>query len=90
MTILRESPWYQQIKEEGKQEGIITGRQEGRQQEILSSIELALEISFGNQGLNLMSLISQITDLEKLKIIQRGVLTTKNLDELSEIIQIVI
>ncbi len=50
MAVLHESPWYQQILKEGEQKG----RQEGRQEEILSGIELALEIKFNTEGLQLM------------------------------------
>jgi predicted transposase YdaD len=74
MAVLSESPWYQEII------------RQGQKQERLSSIEIALEIKFGTQGLPLMPLISQIADFEQLKVIQRGVLTLNNLDELRELI----
>ena len=72
MVVLRESPWYQQILKQGENQGIV------------SAIEVSLEIKFGNEGLQLMPEISQITDLEKLKNIQRGIITMNNLDELRE------
>lgn len=78
MAILSESPWYQQILREGE----ARGRREG----IISGIELDLEIKFGNEGLQLMPQISQITDLEKLKVIQRGVKTVNSLEELRGLI----
>ncbi len=74
MAILTESPWYQQILGEGERRGIISG------------IELDLEIKFGNKGLQLMPQISQITDLEQLKVIQRGVKTVNSLEELRGLI----
>ena len=74
MAILSESPWYQQILGEGERRGIISG------------IEVALEIKFGNEGLQLMPQISQITDLEQLKVIQRGVKTVNSLEELQRLI----
>lgn len=82
MALLNESPWYQQIFREGE----ARGRQEGRQEGIISGIEIALEIKFGNEGLQLMPQISQITDLEKLKVIQRGVQTVNSLEELRGLI----
>ena len=75
MAILTESPWYQQILGEGERRGIISG------------IELDLEIKFGSEGLQLMQQISQITDLEQLKVIQRGVKTVNSLEELQRLIQ---
>jgi predicted transposase YdaD len=82
MAVLRESPWYQQILKEGEQRG----RQEGRQEEILSGLELALEIKFGTEGLQLMSEISQIADLDRLKAIQQSIKSMNNLNELRQII----
>ena len=65
MAILTESPWYQQILREGEARGETRG--------IISGIEMALEIKFGSEGLQLMPQISQISDLEQLKIILFGV-----------------
>ena len=75
MTVLRESPWYEEILQRGKRE------------ERLSNIELSLEVKFGNEGLKLMPKISQISDLETLKTIQRSILTVESLDELKHILQ---
>ncbi|WP_193194653.1 Rpn family recombination-promoting nuclease/putative transposase [Nostoc sp. MG11] len=86
MAILRESPWYQQILKEGEQRGRQEGRQEGRREEMLSGIELALEIKFDTEGLQLMPEISQISDLDRLKAIQQGIKNMKTLDELRQII----
>lgn len=78
MAILTESPWYQQILREGETRGERRG--------IISGIEMALEIKFGDEGLQLMPQISQITDLEQLKVIQRGVKTVNSLEELRGLI----
>jgi predicted transposase YdaD len=79
--VLEKSFFYQEILQKG--------REEGRLQERLSGIALGLEVKFGAEGLQLMPQISQITDLEQLKIIQRGVLTVKTLNELVALIQTV-
>jgi len=79
MAILQESPWYQQIFREGEKRG--------ERQAILSSIELSLEIKFSREGLQFMPKISQVTDLEQLKNIQRGILTVNGFDELREFMQ---
>jgi len=73
--VSKESPWYQQIREEGRQEG---------RQVMLSSIELILEIKFGQEGLQLMPKISQVADLEQLKNLQRSILTVNTSDELQQ------
>jgi predicted transposase YdaD len=82
MAVLEQSPWYQQILQQGEQRGILLGRR----QEILSGIEVALEIKFGNDGLQLLPAISQILDLERLKAIQIALITGTTLDELRQII----
>ncbi|MCL1472341.1 Rpn family recombination-promoting nuclease/putative transposase [Argonema antarcticum] len=74
MAILSESPWYQEIL------------QQGIRQERLSSIELILEMKFGSEGLELMPQISQMLDLEQLKAIQMGLKRVNSLEELRQII----
>lgn len=81
MAVLRESPWYQQILQEGE----ARGEERGRREERLSSIEMFLEMKFGTQGLQLMPEISQITNLERLKAIQQAIKTVKNPDELRQL-----
>ena len=62
------------------------GEQQGERKDRLSSIELCLEVKFGNQGLKFMGKISEISDLETLKIIQRSILTVDRLEELRLVI----
>ncbi len=73
MAVLQESPWYQEILNEGRRE------------ELLSGIELGLELKFGAQGLQLMPEISQITDLDVLKTICEGLRTINSLEEIRQI-----
>lgn len=74
MSMLQESPWYQQIE----QQGAIRTK--------LVDIQTSLEIKFGNPGLELMAQISQISDLEKLTEIFRATLTANTLEELKQIL----
>lgn len=74
MAVLRESPWYQEILREGQQLGM--------QQGMVSGIELALELKFGTEGLQLMPEISNIQDVERLKAIAQAIKTVNSLDEL--------
>ncbi|MFN6526734.1 Rpn family recombination-promoting nuclease/putative transposase [Nostoc sp. ChiSLP03a] len=75
MTVLRSSPWYEEIFQRGQRE------------DRLSSIELTLEVKFGNEGLNFMPIISQISDIEELKAIQRSILASETLEELRLILE---
>jgi predicted transposase YdaD len=78
MAVLEQSPWYQQILQQGERRGEIRG--------ILSSIEVALKIKFANDGLQLLPAISQILDVERLKAIQIALITGTTLDELRKLI----
>ncbi|WP_445637467.1 DUF4351 domain-containing protein [Nostoc sp. DSM 114161] len=81
MTMLRESPWYQEILREGE----ARGEERGRREELYFGIELALEIKFGNTGLDLMPMIYQIADLQRLKEIQQAIKTMNTVEELQRI-----
>lgn len=82
MTVLHESPWYQEILREGEARGEARGELRG----ILSSIEINLELKFGDNGLQLMPQINQINDLERLKAILRNVVTANNIEELQQVL----
>ncbi|MGB6295231.1 MAG: transposase [Rivularia sp. (in: cyanobacteria)] len=75
MTVLQESPWYNEILNQGEIKGLISG------------IELGLELKFGSQGLQLMSEISQIKNIEVLTAIREGIRTKNNLEEIRQIYQ---
>ncbi|BAY26028.1 hypothetical protein NIES2100_58380 [Calothrix sp. NIES-2100] len=78
MAVLRESPWYQEIEQRGVERG--------RREELFSSIELLLEMKFGNEGLELMPIISQINDLESLKSIQQAIKTANSVEDLRQLL----
>jgi hypothetical protein len=61
-------------EERGRQQGLLTGT--------LDAIGLGLELKFGSDGLRLLTEISQIHDLETLKIIQEGLRRVNSIDEL--------
>jgi predicted transposase YdaD len=76
----------QQGIQEGEQRGIQQGEQRGLQRGILLSIETGLELKFGAEGLALLPEIAQISDMERLKAIQREVMTANTLEQLQQII----
>jgi len=84
MAVLHESPWYQEILQQGEARGEIRGEIRG----LLSGIELGLELKFGSQGLQLMPEISQITDVNALTAIQQGLRTISTLEEIRHIYRV--
>jgi predicted transposase YdaD len=83
MAIIQESPWYKQIVAESEQRG----EQRGKISLRLSDIETNLEVKFGEQGLELMPQISEISDLERLSAIFRCILTSNSLEEVRTFLQ---
>ncbi len=74
MTVLRESPWYQEID------------QRGRQENLLSNIEMGLETKFGSEGLELMPQITQISDFEQLTAILRTIFAANAIEEVQQVL----
>jgi predicted transposase YdaD len=79
MAVLRESPWYNEIE----QRGVERGRQEGTEL-ALQGIEMLLDMKFGSAGLELMPIISQINDLDRLKSIQQAIKTANSVEDLRQ------
>jgi len=90
MAVLRESPWYQEILREGEARGEARGEAQGEARGevrgIISSIETSLEAKFGSDGLELMSVISQISDLQQLKEILRRIVVANTIEDLRNIL----
>jgi predicted transposase YdaD len=84
MSVLRESPWYQEILTEGELRGEARGEARGRQEQALSNIETMLRVKFGSDGLQLMPQIAQISDLERLNDIIQNILRVNTVEELQQ------
>jgi hypothetical protein len=67
--------------------GIEKGRQEGLREGLIAAIELGLELKFGSEGLQLLTKISQIQDLEILEAIKARIKTANNLREIQQVYQ---
>ncbi|MDF5728953.1 MAG: Rpn family recombination-promoting nuclease/putative transposase [Rhizonema sp. PD38] len=93
MAVLRKSPWYQEIEQRGverglrmgEERGLRMGEERGRREEILSNIEMSLEVKFGSNGLELMPQIMPIADLEQLKEILRSIVVANTFTELRNV-----
>jgi predicted transposase YdaD len=90
MTVLRESPWYQEILREGEARGEIRGEARGEargeRRGLISSIEINLDVKFGEDGLQLLPQINQISDTAELKEILRQIITAKSIEELRQLL----
>jgi predicted transposase YdaD len=91
MAVLHESPWYQEILREGEkrgeERGLQIGEERGEERGLQGGIELALEIKFGTPGLEVMPIISEIHDLQRLKEIQQAIKTSNNIEELRQVLE---
>ncbi|NEQ41639.1 MAG: Rpn family recombination-promoting nuclease/putative transposase [Okeania sp. SIO3I5] len=83
MAVLQQSPWYQQIL----QEGIEIGQQQGQQQGILSGIEIGLELKFGELGKEIFSEINTIENIQVLETILSSLKTVETIEQLRQIYQ---
>ena len=83
MAVLEQSPWYQQILQEGEQRGIQIGEQRG----ILSGIELGLELKFGESGKEIFSEINTIENIQVLETILASIKTVETIEQLRQIYQ---
>ncbi|WP_293102446.1 DUF4351 domain-containing protein [Moorena sp. SIO3I6] len=75
MTVLRESPWYQEILQEGVARGI--------QQERRGSLERILKLRFSEIPSEISVSIQSLT-LEQLEELMATALTVNSLDEFSQ------
>ena len=80
MTVLRESPWYQEILQEGEQKG-----EQRLRKGLLSGIELGLKLRFGEAGLQLLPEIRDLEAVEQLEAIQAALAADSTLEELRQI-----
>jgi hypothetical protein len=71
----------------GMEKGIEQGIEKGMVQGLLTGIKLGLKLKFGNEGLKLMSEISEINDVDLIKAIYTEIETAKTLDDLRRVYQ---
>ncbi|NEO17483.1 MULTISPECIES: Rpn family recombination-promoting nuclease/putative transposase [unclassified Moorena] len=87
MTVLRESPWYQEILQEGVAQGIEQGLEQGLeqgiQQERRGSLERILKLRFSEIPVEI-SVRIQALNLEQLEELMATALTVNSLDEFSQ------
>ncbi|NET80608.1 MAG: Rpn family recombination-promoting nuclease/putative transposase [Moorea sp. SIO1F2] len=79
MTVLRESPWYQEILQEGVAQGI----EQGIQQERRGSLERILKLRFSEIPVEISVRIQALT-LEQLEELMATALTVNSLDEFTQ------
>ena len=79
MTILRESPWYQSIL----QEGLIKGEEKGLQQGEFKLIKRQIKKRFGNLNLDLEEKI-KLLSREKLELLGESLFDFNSIDDVSQ------
>jgi predicted transposase YdaD len=86
MTVLRESPWYEEILKEGKTLGAQEGIEEGRQQEGMALVLRQLNKRIGSVPLNLQNQIEQLS-LSELEALGEALLDFTQIADLEQWLQ---
>ena len=73
--------------EQGRQEGRKEGRQEEKRNGLLSTIEMGLDIKFGDEGMRLYQEIQKIQEMDVLQAIRDKIKAVSALGELRRIYQ---
>ena len=83
-TVLRESPWYQEIWQEAEQSGVQKGEQRLRRV-LLSGIAMGLKFRFDVEGLQLLTEIRELENVDQLERIHDAIATANTLEELRQL-----
>jgi len=79
--------WRNEGINEGRVEGISIGEKRGEKRGMYSSIKMGLEVKFNNLSEKLLSSIEKITDIDKLKEIQKAIFMIDDRDEFEQFIK---
>jgi flagellar biosynthesis/type III secretory pathway protein FliH len=74
-------------RKQGLEHGLEQGLERGMRQELWEGIELALELKFGEKGLQLMPEIREINEVNTLKTIRSGIKQAKTIADIRKIYQ---
>ncbi len=72
--------------ERGKAEGLAEGKAEGLREGLLEAIELGLKLRFGVEGLQCLSAIRQLADIDALRRIKQALETATSLDDIRRLL----
>ncbi|MEB3341445.1 hypothetical protein [Okeania sp.] len=81
IAVLQQSPWYQQIL----QEGINISQQRGEKIGILSGIKIGLELKFGESGKEIFYEINTLENIQVLETILSSLKTVETIEQLRQI-----
>ncbi|MEK7747252.1 MAG: cytosolic protein, partial [Elusimicrobiota bacterium] len=74
--------WFERkALEKGMERGERRGLQKGRRQELIEAIEFGLDFRFGREGLAFLPGIRKITDLRRLRSLQRAIFKASRLED---------
>jgi hypothetical protein len=63
------------------------GLEQGRYEELLNGLELALDVKFADAGRQFFIELREITDIAKLRAVQKAIRTAKTIDDLRAVLQ---
>lgn len=83
MAVLRESPWYQEIEQKGRELGLQQGLQEGARRQLMR----ALQLRFGEVTPAVQAQLES-KNLEQLETLMDAAIAVSSLDEFVKILSI--
>ncbi len=78
-------PYVTSVERIGIKKGLEQGLQQGRREELLAGIALALDLKFGNDGLALLPEIQPITEVALLQAIRDRIKAAGTPDDLRQV-----
>jgi hypothetical protein len=82
----RQMPYVTSIERMAREEGLEEGLQRGELRALKRGIEVALELKFGTDGLQLLPLVREVSQVEMLRAVQDSIRTARTLDEVRSLL----
>jgi flagellar biosynthesis/type III secretory pathway protein FliH len=83
----RHMPYVTGIERMAREEGLELGREQGHREALQQGIEVALELKFGEAGLELLPLVQAEQRVDVLRAVQRAIRTACTLAEVRELLR---
>ncbi len=84
MAVLRESPWYQEIVQEGHQEGLLEGIQKGRQEGLFEAVLHLVQTRFDLSNSDVEDLATELQRLKEADVLRQLLVSAASAESIVE------